>query len=68
MVSSSARARRLGAISRLYLTDYDDDEDDNSDDKKEMTMTLTIAAMTMKVRMQMKRGMTMLNLGKVVHN
>ena len=35
MVSSSARARRLAAISRLYLTDYDDDEDDNSDDKKD---------------------------------
>ena len=35
MVSSSARARRLEATSRLYLTDYDDDEGDNSDDKKD---------------------------------
>ena len=35
MVSSSARARRLAAISRLYITDYDDDDDDNSDEKKD---------------------------------
>ena len=35
MVSSSARARRLGATSRLYITDYDDHENDSSDYKKD---------------------------------
>ena len=64
MVSSSARAPRLAAISRLYLTDYDNGEDDNSNDN----IDDDDIDETMKVRMQMKRGMTMLNLGKVVHN
>ena len=63
MVSSSARAPRLAALSRLYITDYGDDEDGDSDDDD-----IDDSRDDNEGQNDTEEEMTMLNFGKVAHN